>query len=370
MRIAHVTLDGGFPRYGIGLAVLSLARAQARLGHDVRVLVRAENAEAGSLAASDLGVVGLVRRRGLFGGRRSYRAQVRAALPADVDVVHVHSLVRMADWLLAPRARRGAPLVVTAHASDELGPAASPSGDASPSRARRHAGQARRVLARADGVVVPSRFMEGLVRAAGERAAIHVIGHGPTDERPVARVPHEGFVVAALARLVPVKGLDLLVDAFASAFADDRGARLVLAGEGPERAALEERVARLGLAGRVEFPGYVEGDARVDLLGRSDVVAVPTRGEYETFGLAALDGLAAGAYVLVAAGGALPERLDDDGTGLVVADETVAAWAAALRSARADAAGRERAASRAALVFVKNSWAGSARAHEALYRGL
>lgn len=122
MRIAHVTLDGGFPRYGIGLAVLSLARAQARLGHDVRVLVRAENAEAGSLAASDLGVVGLVRRRGLFGGRRSYRAQVRAALPADVDVVHVHSLVRMADWLLAPRARRGAPLVVTAHASDELGP--------------------------------------------------------------------------------------------------------------------------------------------------------------------------------------------------------------------------------------------------------
>ena len=378
MQIAHVTLDGGFPRYGIGLAVLALARAQARLGHDVRLMVRDEHAAPGRDAAAAAGIelVGLARRRGLFGGRRAYRRQVRAALRPDVDVVHVHTLVRMADWLLAPRARRGAPLVVTAHASDELGPAASPAGDASPARARRHARQARRVLTRADAVVVPSRFMARLVREAHPRDTIHVIGHGPTDERAFARAPHGGFVVTALARFVPVKGLDLLVDAFALAFEGEPDARLVLAGDGPERRALEARVARLGLTARVEMPGYVEGDARASLLARTDVVAVPSRGHYETFGLAALDGRAAGAFVLVANGGALPERIEADGdavaagAGRLVGSATTAAWAAALVAARGDLTARAAAAEASDRVFARNSWEASARGHEAVYRSV
>lgn len=377
MRIAHVTLDGGLPRYGIGLAVASLARAQARLGHDVRVLVRAENAAAGRAAAPEVVVAGLARRRGLLGGSAGYRRQVRAALPDDVDVVHVHTLVRMARWLLAPRARRGAPLVVTAHASDELGPAASPSGDATPARARRHARQAHRVLARADAIVAPSRFMarlvgDALARAGIAREATRVIGHGPTDERPRARAPHEGFVVTALARFVAAKGLDLLVDAFALAFGDAPEATLVLAGDGPDEPALSARVRRLGLEARVRFPGYVEGDARAALLAGTDVVAVPTRGAYETFGLAALDGRAAGALVLVASGGALPERVDDRsrGGGVVVGEETPEAWARALRAARGDAPGRAEAAARAGAVVADHSWEAAARAYEDVYRGL
>ncbi len=366
MRIAHVTLDGGFPRYGIGLAVRSLARAQARLGHDVVVCIRAENAGALTEAAdAGVRVVGLARRRGLFGGRRAYLRQVRAAIAPSVDVVHVHTLVRMAYWLLARATRSRARLVVTAHASDELGPAASPSGDATPARARRHAAQARAVLERADAVIVPSRFMERVVRRVHARPAIHVIGHGPTDERPVPRATSHEFVVTALSRLVPVKGLDLLLDAFASALGDDASARLVLAGEGPERPALVARAHALGVGERVSFPGYVDGDARSALLGRSGVVAVPTRGEYETFGLAALDGRAAGCVVIVAGGGALPERVDE--SGIVVSESTVDAWAHALRRARHDSERREAAERAASLVLGENSWRMSALAHEIAY---
>ena len=368
MRIAHVTLDGGFPRYGIGLAVLSLAKAQSLAGHDVVLCVRAENAES-FLATTSHGVrvAPLTRRRGLFGGRRGYLRQIRDALAPSTDVVHVHTLVRMAHWLLPARARGGAPLVVTAHASDELGPTASPAGDASPSRARRHVRQARAVLRRADAVIVPSRFMERVVRGVHDRVAIHVIGHGPTDERPVARSASTEFVVTALARFVPVKGLDVLIDAFASALRDDATSRLVLAGEGPQRQALQSQVRALGIEDRVAFPGYVDGDARAALLGRTAVVAVPTQGDYETFGLAALDGRAAGCVVLVSAGGALPERVDAFG-GIVVSDPSVTAWESALRHVRGDQRTRDAAVRDASRVLGENSWRRSASEHEIAYR--
>lgn len=364
MRIAHVTLDGGFPRYGIGLAVLSLASAQARMGHEIVLCVRAENARTEEPPPPGLRIIGLVRRSGLLGGRRAYRRQVLDAISPGVDVVHVHSLVRMAHWLLPSGTRRAAPLVVTAHASDELGSTASPAGAATPARARRHTAQARAVLAGAHAIVVPSRFMERLVRRVAVREGIHVIGHGPTDERPVPRKASSRFVVTALARFVPVKGMSLLLDAFHAAFGADDSTRLVLAGDGPERDALEARARALGLGDHVAFPGYVTGDARAALLAGTDLVAVPTHGDYETFGLAALDGLAAGCAVRVAAGGALPERVD---LGGVVAAQSVEAWTRALQACRLDVRGREAAALGAASVLGENSWSRAVAAHETAY---
>ncbi|MBL9086270.1 MAG: glycosyltransferase, partial [Planctomycetia bacterium] len=113
LRIAHVTLDGHLPRYGIGLAVVSLARALARGGHDVTLLCRPDGAR--EVAPSPrLRVVPLARPAGPLPGSWAYARAVRAALAPGVDVVHVHGLARMAWWLRGARARRGAPLVLTA----------------------------------------------------------------------------------------------------------------------------------------------------------------------------------------------------------------------------------------------------------------
>ena len=303
--------------------MVRLCEALARRGHEVSLLCRASNAP--HVARMDgVRVVPLERRGGLFGGRRGYVSQVRAALDDGVDVVHVHGLARLAWWLRSPRSRSGAPLVVTAHAADELGPAATAAGAAPTSRSRRHAARIRRLLPRADLVTAPSRWFVERLAAAGA-ARTQVIGWGPSDDA-LASIPPRAFAedgafrVLVLARLVPAKGVSELIDAFARAFVGEPRARLVVAGDGPEGDSLVARARALGIVERVDFPGYVEGADLVRRLTEADVVAVPTRGEYETFCCAALDGAAAGRALLVAGGGALPERVEG-GAGRVVVHE-------------------------------------------------
>jgi glycosyltransferase involved in cell wall biosynthesis len=345
VRVAQISLDGNLPRYGIGQAVVRLCRALADGGDDVHLLCRPEGAAA-LPARRSLRVTPLVRRGGLLGGRGAYVRQVRRALSGGVDVVHVHAAARMAHWLLPPRARHGAPLVVTCHASDELGPAATAAGGEPGRRARRHARQVDEVLARADVVTAGSRWMAGVVRTRAGGRDVEIVPLGPSsDVASGPSVPHEGFVVLALARFVSIKGLDLLLRAFAAAFRGDPTARLVLAGDGPERAALEALAASLGLAGRVSMPGYLEGEARERALASADVVAVPTLSGYETFGLAALDAGAHGLPIVAVEGGALVERLEG-GTGIGVPlgapEEVCAGLARALAALRADPALRAR----------------------------
>ncbi|MFO0933781.1 MAG: glycosyltransferase family 4 protein [Planctomycetota bacterium] len=364
LRIAHVTLDGNLPRYGIGLAVVSLARALARAGHEVTLLCRPDararsRPRPGCASCRCRGPRGRSRARGPTRGRCAPRSRPRSTSCTSTG---------SRGWRggCAARARRGAPLVLTAHASDELGPSASAAGDAPRARARRHARRVRAVLRRADAVLAPSRFMADAVEAAGA-PRVDVVPLGPTDETPAPPAPHEGFVVLALARFVPVKGLRLLLEAFDAAFRDVPAARLVLAGDGPERAALEQEAAARGLAARVRFPGYVEGAARRALLAEADVVAVPTLGAYETFGLSAVDGAAAGAAVVVADGGALPERVAG-GTGVVVPSGDVAAWAAALRGLFAAPDRRRRLAAAARAALPDDPWIAVAAAHVSVYR--
>lgn len=363
MRIGALSLDGNLPRYGIGLAVTRLCGALAAAGHDVVLGCRPACAAAVA-PAPGVRVVGLGRpRRWLL--RRSWAATARAALAPGVDVVHVHGLARLAWWVRGAATRGGAPLVLTAHASDELGPSASAAGAAPARRARRHAAQVRTILQRADAVIAPSRFMADLVEAASGRRAV-VIGLGPTDDAPVPppRRAGAGLAVLVLARLVPVKGVDVLVDALAATGRPD--VTLRVAGDGPERRALEARAAACGVGDRVRFLGYVEGDARRAALADADVVAVPTRGAYETFGLAALDGLAAGRPVLVADGGALPERVEAGG-GRVLPSGDVGAWAAALREWAEDPAAREAHAAAARRAAARAAWGHVAAAHARLY---
>ncbi len=71
-----------------------------------------------------------------------------------------------------------------------------------------------------------------------------------------ANFPDEGAIVAC-GRLVPDKGFDLLLRAVAKSASCRRGTRLVVLGEGPERARLESLVIELGLRGRVSLPGHL-----------------------------------------------------------------------------------------------------------------
>ncbi|RKN38039.1 glycosyltransferase [Streptomyces hoynatensis] len=152
-------------------------------------------------------------------------------------------------------------------------------------------------------VAVSATVAERLITWGVPAGRIHVVPNGiePAAFRfdPQARravrdrlgLPPGAFVVGGVGRLVPGKGFDALVRAVGTL---PEGVRLVLAGEGPQRAALTRLAARLGAADRVVLTG--EWPDVPGLLAAFDLFVSPST--EETFGLAVLEALAAGLPVL------------------------------------------------------------------------
>ena len=116
-------------------------------------------------------------------------------------------------------------------------------------------------------------------------------------------LPQHAFVFGGVGRLVPGKRFDILVDALALMPPGSPEVRLLLVGDGGERAALELRSRTAGVADRVVFAG--ERDDVPELLTALDALAAPST--VETFGLALLEALAAGLPVRWSSGPALAE---------------------------------------------------------------
>jgi len=135
-------------------------------------------------------------------------------------------------------------------------------------------------------------------------------------------------------RLVRQKGCDLAIEALARLAPDHPGLSLVIAGEGPEQAALNALASRHGLAERVTFLDAVRRDELLDLMAGSAMLLVPSRDE--PFGLVALEAAHAGRPVVATTVGGLPEVVVPNETGLLVPPENPAALAAAVASLIAD----------------------------------
>ncbi len=187
----------------------------------------------------------------------------------------------------------------------------------------------RRLVAEADAVIVPSAFARDRLRELGAPLVrpVHVVGHVVRElvERSAAAGGRHALVVS---RLAPEKGVDVAIAACAAA-----GLPLVVAGHGPERAALEARAAGTDTT----FVGRVAAWQLVQLRADAGVAIVPSRSA-ETFGLAAAEAMAAGVPVVASAVGALPELCDPDG---LVAPGDAAALALAARTRFRDAAAGE-----------------------------
>lgn len=216
-----------------------------------------------------------------------------------------------------------------------------------------------------------------IVRAKGARGRVETVPLGvdpavfapspdhPSDDASDVTRPGRGTArlrVGYAGRLAHHKGVDVLL----AAVADDDRLDLVVAGDGPDRAALEEAARPLG--GRVRFVGALGGDDLVAFYRSLDALAVPSRetaGWVEQFGRVAVEAMACGVPVVASRTGALPDVVG--GAGLLVAPEDPAALSAALARVRDEdgladrlrVAGAERAAA--------CSWAEVARRYEELY---
>jgi hypothetical protein len=111
----------------------------------------------------------------------------------------------------------------------------------------------------------------------------------------------------------PVKGIDVLLDAFAAVVAERPGARLRLVGGSPDpelEARLLDQAARLGVSDRVSFEGPIGRGEVAAAMARASVFVHPSR--YETFGVVAAEALAAGLPVVATNSGGVAEIMGDE----------------------------------------------------------
>ena len=109
-----------------------------------------------------------------------------------------------------------------------------------------------------------------------------------------------------LGRLVSDKGADLLIQAFAKLYQENKQLSLTIIGEGPDFFYLERLVDDLGVREAVRFTGPLVGEALVNMLNQHKVLVAPSKWK-EPFGLIALEGLACGCKVVCADEGGLAE---------------------------------------------------------------
>jgi glycosyltransferase involved in cell wall biosynthesis len=174
--------------------------------------------------------------------------------------------------------------------------------------------------------VVPNGIDPGVEVSAGSRAeARHALG-----------LVNWAPVVGTVARLDPVKDLGTLVQAFARVRQQVPGARLVVVGDGVERARLEQHARQANLDGSVQFTG-MRPDARL-LLPAFDVYV--NSSVSEGISLTILEAMAASLPVVATRVGGNPEVVDEDRTGTLVPPRDGEALASAMLSVVADPARR------------------------------
>jgi glycosyltransferase involved in cell wall biosynthesis len=113
-------------------------------------------------------------------------------------------------------------------------------------------------------------------------------------------------------RLEYVKGLDLLIKAFAETISDTH--QLILVGEGKQKPALEKMVKDLGLTGKVIFPGFFSGSELYAWYHMADFFVLPSR--YEPFGAVVNEALVFGCPVLASKYIGALEYIQEDFNGL------------------------------------------------------
>ncbi len=121
-------------------------------------------------------------------------------------------------------------------------------------------------------------------------------------------------VFGTVGRLVPTKGQDLLLRAFAGVLTSLPEATLRIAGTGPLEESLKAEARSLEIEGRVHFEGFRDD---IDLfLGGCDFFVLPSRAE--GLPLALLEAMAAGVPVIASDAGGIPEVINDPSFGLLV----------------------------------------------------
>ena len=316
MKVLQVIDSGGL--YGAERVVLALIQSLRDSGVETAL------ASIGEPGCSEKALETEARRQGhrverhtMKAGpdRRGARALVTWAREQGFDILHTHGY--KANTLVAgmSRGKRGLPVVATLHGWTSTGRF---------SRQGVYETAERLALHRAERVVAVSHAMVdrwGLKRRY--RGRLSVIANGIAVPKAYPSTCPEWLeqfkagrpAIFAAGRLSREKGFDVLIEAVGILRKKALDVCLLVAGEGPERAALEEQVRTLGIESAVLMPGYIENAGR--LVSSFDVVAIPSR--TEGLPIVLLEALLSGVPVAATAVGEIPAVMKRCNAGSCIA---------------------------------------------------
>jgi len=365
VRILHV-IPAVAARYGgPSTAVVGMCRALSALGHEVLLASTDADGRQGRIdlatGTPDLSGVQVA----FFPRQASESFKWSAPMArwlhehvADFDVVHIHAIFSHA-CLAAGRACRhaGVPYIVR------------PLGTLDPWSLSRHAWRKQVLLTVGGRGVLEHASLIHYTTAEEGRLAQQTLPWLPegvvvplgVDEQiwraGAAASPQRGGYVLALSRLDVKKGVDVLIRAFQRAAADPALAswKLVIAGDGEAGlvASLRALAADGPAANRIEFSGWVAGEARARLLAGAEVFALASH--QENFGIAVAEALACGTPAVVSRAVNLAADIEQEHAGWVCErDET--AFAQALVNAARDTGGRRQRGENARALAQRFRW--------------
>lgn len=223
-----------------------------------------------------------------------------------------------------------------------------------------HRSRAEQVATRAFGdataLIAVSAEVGNYLRSRGASAeSVTVIPNGVNPERfteaegGARHCTHElqdarHYTIGFVGTLKPWHGVERLIEAFAQVYENSSDARLLIVGDGPERAALEARVQALELTAATQFTGAVAAEAIPSLLATLDVAVAPYP-QLENFYFSPLkvyEYMAAGCATVASRIGQLKNLIQHEQNGLHCAPGDVADLAKQLIRLREDAVLRQR----------------------------
>ncbi len=310
---------------GVERLVVPLVRALSDRGHDVLVITNQRKAE--SAPELDLGTARVVRLDMVGALDRRDPAEIlgiqsqvaRAIREFEPQVVHLFAAMLSAYFYARIARRIRCPILYT----EQTGWF----------RLESPNSLQRQVMESADWFATCShasaRSIGELFPAIGPRMTVIVNGidlpPAPGDGPP----PLDPPILLGLGRHhLDQKGFDVAVAAMPAILARRPDARLVLAGDGPDRERLEGQVVASGLPEHVQFPGWVHPERVHETIGQSTMMLVPSR--FDPFGLVAAETGAAGRACVASAVGGLAEIVVDGETGRLVPPDDPPALAAAV----------------------------------------
>ena len=186
----------------------------------------------------------------------------------------------------------------------------------------------RLVVRSATLVLSPSDYFASIIRNWGvpeERVKRIYLGV-PADRRHASIPETTGKVFFSLGRLVPWKGFPLLLELLVR-FPEWH---LVLAGDGPDRIALEERAHMLGVSNRVQFLGSISHEEVMSWFARADAFVYNTA--WESFSFQVLEALMQGVPIITTRVGSLPELIEDGVEGVLCPYNDIEAFVRAIKT--------------------------------------